>query len=586
MHTFEQVREDILSSGYFAWDMEAVSKTGNPSDAKDPTKARATHIALAGPTKSLCVHVNEETNAFLCEFLTNPDLVGLVHNAPYDYTLLHYNKILDVRDFKVKLCDTLVLSWLVDEDAPHGLKYLVKRWCNITMTTYEEVSSSSPTMMKLNGIHLELNGMLKIYEKWEKKGSKIPWPTHSSPLYTRTAIRKQLREDAKERGEKMSAAEATNISNGIFSAAEAAKYHKAYEVVKASKQKEIAKLEIRADKDMMKYARSDAANLFKLFKKLVKVIKKEKTAHVVKVKMANRYETICMKIHGMPLDVVQLEDAKIKLEDLIIKYQESIFEIAGEEFNPGSSPELRRIMFDKLDVVPPVDIEWRGQQIPKFTKAGNTLLEKLKREDKETFLKIDCRKLEHCPDELKAFLSTDASTLARVSHPIAQAILNFKAASKIYSTYILGDIERVAEAGDGRVHGSFNSVGTGTGRWSCVSGGTRITTNKGNRAISSLRKTIECGLQVKSHNGQYNDILQIFQKGEVEMFEVEMDNGSVIKCTEDHRFLTNVGWKALKDIGEDDQIYTLYAAGSSDVEVASTNGDLDPHEAQQMEENA
>ena len=65
-----------------------------------------------------------------------------------------------------------------------------------------------------------------------------------------------------------------------------------------------------------------------------------------------------------------------------------------------------------------------------------------------------------------------------------------------------------------------------------------------------------------------------------------MDNGSVIKCTEDHRFLTNVGWKALKDIGEDDQIYTLYAAGSSDVEVASTNGDLDPHEAQQMEENA
>ena len=32
------------------------------------------------------------------------------------------------------------------------------------------------------------------------------------------------------------------------------------------------------------------------------------------------------------------------------------------------------------------------------------------------------------------------------------------------------------------------------------------------------------------------------------MFEVTLENGKSIKCTADHRFLTNNGWKKLKDI--------------------------------------
>jgi DNA polymerase-1 len=109
------------------------------------------------------------------------------------------------------------------------------------------------------------------------------------------------------------------------------------------------------------------------------------------------------------------------------RIQEEIRKIAGPDFNPNSPKQLGELLFDELKVH-----EQTGYR-PKKTKTGWATGQEVL-------------------EELKAV-------------EICRLILEFRAVSKLVSTYVLPLPELVRE--DGRIHASFNQTGASTGRLSC-----------------------------------------------------------------------------------------------------------------------
>jgi DNA polymerase-1 len=131
-----------------------------------------------------------------------------------------------------------------------------------------------------------------------------------------------------------------------------------------------------------------------------------------------------MQANGVALDVRYLEDMAEGVRDTMATLRAEIYELAGEEFNLNSPPQLRAILYEKLQLSP-------GKKTP------------------------------------KGQLSTDASVLEKLRdvHPIVDAILSWRELDKLNSTY-LDALPKQVDPRDGRVHTTFNQTGAATGRLS------------------------------------------------------------------------------------------------------------------------
>ncbi len=131
-----------------------------------------------------------------------------------------------------------------------------------------------------------------------------------------------------------------------------------------------------------------------------------------------------MQARGVALDVAYLDDMAEGIRDKMATLKAEIYELAGEEFNLNSPPQLRTILYDKLGLVP--------------TKRT-----------------------------AKGALSTDASQLEKLrdQHPIVAALLSWRELDKLNSTY-LEALPKQVDTRDGRVHTTFNQTGAATGRLS------------------------------------------------------------------------------------------------------------------------
>ena len=129
-----------------------------------------------------------------------------------------------------------------------------------------------------------------------------------------------------------------------------------------------------------------------------------------------------MEVAGVGVDIEALREIGIALTDEAKRLEEEIHLLAGEQFNLNSPPQLRVILYDKLQLKP-----------LRKTKTG---------------------------------YSTDAQTLERLrdQHPIVEALLRYREVEKLRSTYGVGLLAEVAE--DGRIHASFNQTVARTGRLS------------------------------------------------------------------------------------------------------------------------
>ncbi len=133
---------------------------------------------------------------------------------------------------------------------------------------------------------------------------------------------------------------------------------------------------------------------------------------------------------GVRLDVPLLQRLGKEMGEQLAQLEQQIYDVAGEKFNIGSLPQLRRILFDKLKLPP--------QRKTGVTGAAST--------DQETLEKLAA--LKDLP-----------------GHQLPRKILEHRQVAKLKSTYV-DALPAMVNPKTGRVHASFNQTVAATGRLS------------------------------------------------------------------------------------------------------------------------
>lgn len=130
-----------------------------------------------------------------------------------------------------------------------------------------------------------------------------------------------------------------------------------------------------------------------------------------------------MEINGVAIDVGFLAEMSERLEEELKRLVEGIYELAGEEFNINSTKQLRRILFEKLQL-----------PVVRRTKTG---------------------------------YSTDVEVLEELAreHELPRRLLDYRQLTKLKSTYV-DALPKLINPETNRIHTSFNQTITATGRLS------------------------------------------------------------------------------------------------------------------------
>ena len=190
-----------------------------------------------------------------------------------------------------------------------------------------------------------------------------------------------------------------------------------------------------------------------------------------------------MEVEGVAVDCDLLGAISAEMYKRIAEIESEVQEVAGYTFNPGSTQQLGRFLYDDL-----------GLASGRKTKTGR---------------------------------STDADTLEalRGEHPVVEQILEWRQLTKLKSTYV--DALPLLCTADSRVHTSFNQAVATTGRLSSsdpnlqnipvrTQWGQRIRrafhADTGQRLVSADYSQVE--LRVLAHVTGETELIEAFQRGE------------------------------------------------------------------------
>jgi DNA polymerase-1 len=128
---------------------------------------------------------------------------------------------------------------------------------------------------------------------------------------------------------------------------------------------------------------------------------------------------------GIAVDLSVLEEIRDRLDSRLADHEARVYQLAGEQFNIGSNPQLQQILFEKL-------------RLPKTKR-------------------------------IKTGYTTDHNALVQLAttdpHPILDALIGYREVAKLKNTYV-DTLPKLVEASTGRIHAQFNQLITSTGRLS------------------------------------------------------------------------------------------------------------------------
>lgn len=185
----------------------------------------------------------------------------------------------------------------------------------------------------------------------------------------------------------------------------------------------------------------------------------------------------------------------------------------GEQFNPNSNSQLQKLFYKVLDY-PVID-----KTDTKQPATGGKTLKKLL---------------------VRAKCAEDAALL--------EALIGFFEVDKILGTFIKAFKEKSFLAPDGIYYlfGSFNLGGTVSGRLSsCVAPWTRVKTLRGLIPITEIK----IGDSVWTHQRRWKPVLDVIEKPQSEMVDIQFCTGHILSCTTAHKLnVPNRGWTTVQEI--------------------------------------
>jgi len=426
--------------GGFAFDFECVDERDRPTT--NAMVARPVLLSLATgkhrPFKALVLEWNKTTSAFLRGLLKQSDLAAVAHYHNYDLLVAHWSGCIDIREVQARIADTRLLAWMYNEEDDLGLKGQAMLHFKHRMVSFREATVDSEFYQanlvlseQIKGLHKEAREKERLLKKEARERTRAGkkeldelWPDMKG-----LTPRKEFNQMKRDYAEKV---------KGELDAV----LEELHDIV----QKKTIVLELKMQENdhlayqlFKKYALDDAIQCWRLYLKLIRWIDKAKLRTWLMIEESNHLGSLQMTAHGAYVNEGKLDGLRERSEPLLEEFEANIHAIAKREFNVRSNKDLPEVIYRDLGVTP-----------PEGTKRS---------------------KVAGIAHEPWAY-STKTEVLQRIEHPIAQAILDYRSVQIIYKNFIIGLLEQVRNDPNkkSKVHVTFNSTGTRTGRWSSSTG--------------------------------------------------------------------------------------------------------------------
>jgi DNA polymerase I-like protein with 3'-5' exonuclease and polymerase domains len=381
---FDALRAKVQKTGVLSLDLETDSKV--PADVTE-LKLIALAAGSGRGIKALAVKPSKKIIRYTVDCLRNPELRLVGHNViSYDLEVLQHQGIIDLKDVRAKLADTLVMSWLVNENIQHKLKFLAKRYLGVTMVEFSEAYLESPALRKIRSLDAILKqNEIKIISL-DKRLARLKNPVLLAESQAQKDILTANNEDM--------------AADKVL-------------------------LNLRAETEQRRYAADDARQTLKLYYHFRKIIIEKGWATWAGVELKARRYAAMMEMSGIRIDRGKLNAVRPEFGRLQTLFHNKVLNIAKEDVNPRSPKDMKRLIYDTLG-------------LPAYKMHPDA-----------------------DPEE-----KTGEMALARMTHPIAQALLDFRVVDKLRGTYVEMLWKKVCDREDSRLYGRFNTTGARTGRFS------------------------------------------------------------------------------------------------------------------------
>jgi len=258
------------------------------------------------------------------------------------------------------------------------------------------------------------------------------------------------------------------------------------------------------------YAEQDAIMTLKLWERFKIEITKQDLNSIFQLETSLIPLMVKMRAKGVAVDLSKAEQVRGALRTKVRDLKAFIKDRSGVDIEPWASESVKQV-FDALGIAYP------------RTEAG-------------------------APSFTKAFLNAN-------EHEVARALVKLREFDKADSTFIDSILRHEH---NGRIHTEFHQLrsddgGTVTGRF-CVDRDTLIETQRGPVRIVDVKPRVDLAV---THRGRLMPIRHLIYKGVEEMVSLRVSSGQTIKCTGNHRVLTPLGWKQVRELSTGQEIYSV-----------------------------
>ena len=293
---------------------------------------------------------------------------------------------------------------------------------------------------------------------------------------------------------------------------------------------------------------------------------------------------------GIKATIAKMAEVKNEQGASVKAYIDEMKATEGQdwELDLEKKEHLRDVLFGVL-----------GLPIQRLTKTGRKLYGEEAADWDDNIRTVKLREDKNCEAqldqivnaELLKYAALDKFTLNKlaVDHKEVRPLQDYRKIYKLYNTYVrplrnffsagldkkqrtktphlcgawvMSDPLATAEishwdAATWLIHAGFMLTGTRGGRL-CVAGDTQleIRINGQTRlvAIKDLWLYNNQHVTIRTHTGNWKQIIRLYYKGSESMFEIITKSGCKIKATAGHRICTRRGWVAVRDLAKSDEL--------------------------------